>query len=181
MGNVYKSIWWLVYVATGEESTEDAKWRGRPGTTKTNKNITWVAAISKDNHGAGCRMIVESTGYRKPSNHRSPHSIWWFEKMKTVCVICAACVDSRTTGTARCSRKRPKPSPYSPDLSPPDYFVLPKLKMSLKRDWYATISDIQTSVMAKLKTIPITAFLRTMHQLEDGTNQCIAVNGDYFE
>ncbi len=44
-----------------------------------------------------------------------------------------------------------------------------------------TISDIQTSVTTKLKTIPITDFSRAMQRLEDGTNQCIAVNGDYFE
>ncbi len=35
--------------------------------------------------------------------------------------------------------------------------------------------------MTKLKIIPITDFLRAMHRLEDRTNQCIAVNGDYFE
>ncbi len=53
--------------------------------------------------------------------------------------------------------------PYSPDLGLPDYFVFPKLKIELKRDQYATISDIQTSVMTKLKTIPITDFLQAMH------------------
>ncbi len=31
------------------------------------------------------------------------------------------------------------------------------------------------------KTIPTTDFLWAMHQLEDRANQCIAVNGDYFE
>ncbi len=53
--------------------------------------------------------------------------------------------------------------------------------MELKGDRYATISNIQTAVTTKLKTIPITDFLRAMHQLEDHANQCIAVNGDYFE
>ncbi len=71
--------------------------------------------------------------------------------------------------------------PYSPDLSPPDYFAFQKLKMELEGDQYATIRDIQTSVMTKLKTIPITDFLRAMHQLEDHANQCTAVNGNYFE
>ncbi len=42
-------------------------------------------------------------------------------------------------------------------------------------------SDIQTSVMTKLKTIPITDFLWAMHRLEDRANLCIALNGDYFE
>ncbi len=66
-------------------------------------------------------------------------------------------------------------------MSPPDYFAFPKLKMELKRDRYATTSDIQTSVTTKLKAISITDFSQAMHRLEDRANQCIAVNGDYFE
>ncbi len=50
--------------------------------------------------------------------------------------------------------------------------------MKLKGDRYATTSDIQTSVMAKLMTIPITDFLRAIHWLEDHANQRIAVNSD---
>ncbi len=71
--------------------------------------------------------------------------------------------------------------PYSPDLSPLDYFPFPKLKMELKGDQYATISDIQTSVTTKLKTIPITDFSRAMHRLENCANQYIAVNSNYFK
>ncbi len=76
-------------------------------------------------------------------------------------------------GTPRCSRKRLNHPPYSPDLSPPNYFAFPKLKMELKGGRYATISDIQTYVKTKLKTIPITDFLRAMHWLEDCTNHLI--------
>ncbi len=84
-------------------------------------------------------------------------------------------------GTTHCSRKRLNHPPHSPDLSPPDYFAFPKLKMELKGARYATISDIQTSVTTKPKSIPITDFLREMHQLEDRANHCIAVNSYYFE
>ncbi len=109
-----------------------AEWSGRPGTTKVaNENIVWVAAILKDNHCASYKMIEESTGYQKPC---SPHSVWWFEKTKTVRTICAACLDRRTTGTACCSAKRLNHPPYSPDLNPPDFFAFLKLKMKLKRD-----------------------------------------------
>ncbi len=102
-------------------------------------------------------------------------------KKRKLCMICAACVDCRTTGIARCSRKWLNHTPYSPDFSLPNYFAFPKLKMELEGDRYATISDIQTSVTTKLKTIPITDFSRAMHRLEDRANQCIAVNGDYFK
>ncbi len=98
-----------------------------------------------------------------------------------MCTVCAAYVDSRTKETTCCSGKRLNHTPYSLDLSLPNHFALPKLKMELKRDQYETISDIQISVTTKLKTIPITDFLRGMHPLEDRANQCIAVNGDCVE
>jgi histone-lysine N-methyltransferase SETMAR len=33
-------------------------------------------------------------------------------------------------------------SPYSPDLSPPDYFLFPKLKMKLKGLHFADVAEI---------------------------------------
>jgi len=36
--------------------------------------------------------------------------------------------------------------PYSPDLSPPDYFLFPKLKMKLKGLHFADVTEIQEAV-----------------------------------
>jgi hypothetical protein len=40
----------------------------------------------------------------------------------------------------------PPPLPYSPDLSPPDYFLFPKLKMELKEFQFADVAEIQEDV-----------------------------------
>ncbi len=57
--------------------------------------------------------------------------------------------------------------PYSPDLRPlPEYFDFPKLKLELKGDHNASIEDIQKSVTAKLKAVPISDFMRAMKRLE---------------
>jgi histone-lysine N-methyltransferase SETMAR len=40
----------------------------------------------------------------------------------------------------------PPPPPYSPDLSPPDYFLSPKLKMKLKELHFADVAEIQEAV-----------------------------------
>jgi len=48
--------------------------------------------------------------------------------------------------------------PYSPDLSPPDYFLFPKLKMELKGQHFSTIETIQEVVTQKLKNIPTADF-----------------------
>ncbi len=41
------------------------------------------------------------------------------------------------------------------NMSPPDYFAFSKLKMELKGDQYKNILEIQKSVTAKLKALPI--------------------------
>jgi len=45
------------------------------------------------------------------------------------------------------------PSPYSPDLSPPEYFLFPKLKMMLKGLHFADVAEIQTAVTDKLNKV----------------------------
>jgi len=65
--------------------------------------------------------------------------------------------------------------PYSPDLSPPDYFLFPKLKMKLKDDHFITIETIQEAVTEKFKNIPETGFSWAMEKLGDRTKSCIDI------
>ncbi|GFV68301.1 uncharacterized protein TNCV_2203321 [Trichonephila clavipes] len=51
----------------------------------------------------------------------------------------------------------PQP-PYSPDLSPCDLFLFPKLKNTLKGHHFGTLEDIRTAVTDQLKAIPISEF-----------------------
>jgi transposase len=43
--------------------------------------------------------------------------------------------------------------PYSPDLSPPDYFLFPKLKRKLKGLHLADVAEIQEAVTDELKKV----------------------------
>jgi len=43
--------------------------------------------------------------------------------------------------------------PYSPDLSPPDYFLFAKLKMKLKGRNFADDAEIQEAVTDKLRKV----------------------------
>jgi histone-lysine N-methyltransferase SETMAR len=43
--------------------------------------------------------------------------------------------------------------PYSPDLSPSDYFLFPKLKMKLKGFHFADVAEIQEAVIDELKKV----------------------------
>jgi len=48
--------------------------------------------------------------------------------------------------------------PYSPDLAPPDFFLLPQLKSSLKGHHFGTVENVQAAVTNALKGIPVQDF-----------------------
>jgi histone-lysine N-methyltransferase SETMAR len=47
----------------------------------------------------------------------------------------------------------PLSPPYSPELSPPDYFLFPKLKMKLQELHFADVAEIQEAVTDELKEV----------------------------
>ena len=71
--------------------------------------------------------------------------------------------------------------PYSPDLSPCDYFLFQKLKTAMKGAFYDDVPIIQSSVTQVLKNIPKTEFKKSMDKLDDRSKRCIESNGTYFE
>jgi hypothetical protein len=58
-------------------------------------------------------------------------------------------------------------SPYPPDLSPPDYFLLPKLKIKLKELHFADIAEIQEAVTNELKKVQKEEFSAAFQKLYD--------------
>ena len=58
-------------------------------------------------------------------------------------------------------------SPYSPDLSPSDYFLFPKLKMKLKGLHFADVAEIQEAVTNELKKVQKEEFSTTFQKLYD--------------
>ena len=71
--------------------------------------------------------------------------------------------------------------PYSPDLSPCDYFLFPKLKTAMKGAVYDDVPTIQAAVTQVLKNISKTEFKKSMDKLVDRSKRCIELNGSYFE
>jgi histone-lysine N-methyltransferase SETMAR len=76
---------------------------------------------------------------------------------------------------------QPSSPPYSPDLSPPNYFLFPKLKMKLKGLHFADAAEIQKAVIEKLKKIQKEEFSAAFQKLFDHAKACMYVNGAYFE
>ena len=43
--------------------------------------------------------------------------------------------------------------PYSPDLAPCDFWLFPKVKMTMKGKRFESIQDIEAATIAQLKTL----------------------------
>ena len=73
--------------------------------------------------------------------------------------------------------------PYSPDLSPCDYFLFPKLKLPLKGRLFEDVQDTQASVTSSLRAIPQEDVQRSFQSLLDRATRCIDAEGmySYFE
>jgi len=71
--------------------------------------------------------------------------------------------------------------PCSPDLSPCDYFLFPKLKLPLKVCLFEDVQDIQGAVTWSLRTIPQEDVQRLFQSLLDCATCCIDAEGMYFE
>lgn len=74
----------------------------------------------------------------------------------------------------------PQP-PYSPDLSPCDFFLFPRLKNHLKGRHFGTVVNIQMAVTDQLKTIPVSEFQHCYEDWKNRLQRCVASQGCYFE
>lgn len=71
--------------------------------------------------------------------------------------------------------------PYSPDLSPPDFYLFPKLKISLKGHRFQDIEDIKKNVTAQLRSISSEDYETCFQNLYSRAQKCVSAGGDYFE
>jgi len=71
--------------------------------------------------------------------------------------------------------------PYSPDLAPADFFLFPKLKITLKGRCIKTIEGIQESAITEQCAITESAFQEAFEQWKKRWERCIASRGNYFE
>ena len=67
--------------------------------------------------------------------------------------------------------------PYSPDLSPSDFWLFPKLRGCR----YETIEEMKEAVTKVVDTLTQEDFYGAFQKLLERYNKCIAAGGDYFE
>jgi len=74
----------------------------------------------------------------------------------------------------------PKP-PYSPDLAPADFFLLPKLKSTLKGRRFQKVEEIKENSLQDLGAIPQNTFQDAFQNWKKSWERCINSRGEYFE
>jgi transposase len=74
----------------------------------------------------------------------------------------------------------PQP-PYSPDLSPCDFFLFPKLKFHLKGRHFGNVDNIQKVVTDQLRALPHEDFQHCYREWEQRLRRCVASQGNYFQ
>jgi len=74
----------------------------------------------------------------------------------------------------------PQP-PYSPHLSPRDFFLFPKFKFHLKVRYLGTVDNIQKVLTDQLWALPHEDFQHCYGEWEQRIRRCVASEGNYFE
>ena len=71
--------------------------------------------------------------------------------------------------------------PYSPDLSPCDFFLIPLVKKILSGRRYESRSALDSSIYQCLQGIPKKAYFSAFTKLISRFEKCVSVKGEYFE
>ena len=71
--------------------------------------------------------------------------------------------------------------PYSPDLSPSDYYLFSPMKNSVRRNDYENINDLVTDIQSWFDSKPQSFYAEGIQQLPNRWKQCIECAGDYFQ
>lgn len=74
----------------------------------------------------------------------------------------------------------PHPS-YSPDLSPCDFFLFPRVKIFLKGKTFDDVGVMKKNTMMHLQGLTIQDFQHCFQKLQERWAKCINVRGEYFD
>ena len=71
--------------------------------------------------------------------------------------------------------------PYSPDLSPSDFFLFPRLKKMLSGNKYTSRSSLGSAIYQCLQQIPKEDYLSAFRDWVKMLQNCVSVKEEYFE
>ena len=72
-------------------------------------------------------------------------------------------------------------SPYSPGLSPCNFFLFPRLKKMLSGNKYTSRNSLGSAIYQWLQQIPKEDYLSAFRDCVKRLQKCVSVKGEYFE
>ena len=70
---------------------------------------------------------------------------------------------------------------YSPDLTPCDFYMFPKMKLQLKGRRFTSIEEVQEELQQILNMLTPADFNECFQKWQNRWDHCIQAQGDYFE
>jgi len=71
--------------------------------------------------------------------------------------------------------------PYSPDLAPCNFWLFPKVKMTMKGKRFESIQDIMLATTAQLRTLTKENLQNCFRKWQERWDKCVQSEGEYFE
>ena len=72
-------------------------------------------------------------------------------------------------------------APYSPDLTPCDFWLFSKVKLPLKGRRFQTANEMKENVTRQLMAIPKKDFSDCFEKWKECWDKCVRPQGEYFE
>jgi hypothetical protein len=72
-------------------------------------------------------------------------------------------------------------APYSPDLTPCDFWFFPKVKITTKGERFESIQDIEAATTAQPKTLTKEDFQNCFRKWQERWDKCVRSEGEYSE
>jgi len=79
------------------------------------------------------------------------------------------------------NRGNAAPTSLQPRPGPPDFFLFPRLKSSLKGHHFGAVKNMQAAVMNALKEFPVQDFQASYDAWQNRWQRCFDAQGRYFE
>uniref|UniRef100_A0A1B6I2H1 Mos1 transposase HTH domain-containing protein n=1 Tax=Homalodisca liturata TaxID=320908 RepID=A0A1B6I2H1_9HEMI len=174
---------WFNEFKNGRKSVEDMERSGRPSTSRVDKTVAKVKELLDSDRRLSLKMIADEVSMNKFTVHQIVTQDLMMRKVcaKLVSQVLPANKSLVTSYLTRIGVEVLPQPPYSLDMSPPDFFLFPKVKRCLKGHRFDDIPNIQRAVTKALTGITPTDYSGTYKAWKTRWQRCVDAQGWYFE
>ena len=173
---------WYQRFKSGRTSIEDDRKSGQPSTSMDDDYVQKVVPVIRQNPRPTVREVGEEVGICKSPCHLILTDKLQMRRVaaKFVPRLLTDALLIREFLTKLETTVVPQP-PYSPDLTPADFLLFPKLKSPLKGRRFQTVEETEENSIRDLRAIPQNTFQDAFQNWKKRCERCIKSGGEYFE